>query len=56
MALYWHPSVRGAQVGDTILVGESEPELLTRPVDWPRMNVTVKGQPVVLPDLLIRTR
>lgn len=55
MAVHWHPSVGAARVGDTMLVGEPEPELLTRPVDWPRMNVTVKGQPVVLPDILIKS-
>lgn len=54
MAVHWHPSVGPAQTGDTILVGEQGFELLTPATDWPMLSVTVKGQPVQLPDMLVR--
>lgn len=53
-AWHWHPSVGPARAGDTILVGETGPELVTRPVEWPLIHTTVRGQPVVLADLLVR--
>jgi Xaa-Pro aminopeptidase len=54
MAVHWHPSVGPAQMGDTILVSEEGPELLTNANDWPMLCVTVKGRPVYVPDILIR--
>jgi Xaa-Pro aminopeptidase len=54
MPVFWHPTVGPSQVGDTLLVGESEFELLTQPTDWPALNVTVKGRPVRLADILVR--
>ena len=54
MPVHWHPSVGPAQMGDTILVSEEGPELLTKATDWPLLYVTVKGKPVYVPDLLVR--
>jgi Xaa-Pro aminopeptidase len=54
MPVHWHPSVGPAQIGDTILVSEEGPELLTKATDWPLLYVTVKGKPVYVPDLLVR--
>ena len=54
MPVHWHPSVGPAQMGDTILVSEEGPELLTTATDWPMLYVTVKGQPVYVPDILVR--
>jgi Xaa-Pro aminopeptidase len=54
MPVHWHPSVGQAQVGDTILVGDDGPELITKATDWPTLCVTVKGRPIELADLLIR--
>lgn len=54
VAVHWHPSVGPVRIGDTVLVGEAGCEMLTRPVDWPFVHTTVKGQPVQLPDLLVR--
>lgn len=54
MAVHWHPSVTGMQTGDTVLIGEKGLEFLTKPTDWPQVCVTVKGQAMFLPDLLIR--
>ena len=54
MAVHWHPSVGPAQMGDTILVSEEGPELLTKASDWPMLYVTVKGKPMYVPDILVR--
>jgi Xaa-Pro dipeptidase len=54
MPVFWHPSVGPALVADTILVGESEFELLTPADDWPRVKVEVKGTPIFRPDILRR--
>jgi Xaa-Pro dipeptidase len=54
MAIHWYPSLGPVQMGDTVLVGDAPGELMTRPVEWPQLCVTVKGEPVYLPDLLIR--
>ncbi len=60
MAVYWHPSIGPAMVGDTILVGKNEVadepgfELLTPTEGWPQMEVTVKGMTIYRPDILRR--
>jgi hypothetical protein len=54
MAVHWHPSVGPVQVGDTMLVNEGDYEMVTPATDWPMLNVTVKGKPVQLPDILVR--
>lgn len=53
-ALFWHPSVRTAAVGDSILVREDGFELLTPSENWPQLEVDVKGKRVGRPDILIR--
>lgn len=52
--LHWHPSVGGCLLGDTMLVTDSEPEVVTPPTDWPVMTIEVRGNPVRIPDLLMR--
>jgi len=54
MALDWHPSVRFAATGETILVQGEKPEWLTRPEQWPMISVNVKGETVACPDMLCR--
>ena len=54
MALDWHPSVRFAATGETILVQGEKPEWLTRPEQWPMITVNVKGESVSCPDMLCR--
>ena len=39
---------------DTILVNEAGYEMVTPATDWPMLNVTVKGKPIQLPDILVR--
>jgi Xaa-Pro aminopeptidase len=53
-ALHWHPQVGGCLFGDSLLITEGDPELLTQPVDWPLMTIEVRGIPVTVPDVLLR--
>jgi Xaa-Pro aminopeptidase len=55
MPVHWHPAVGPALTGDTILVRDGSPELLTPGEDWPQVTVNVKGEPVPRPDVLVRT-
>ena len=41
MAMHWHPSIGPVQMGDTLLVREQGEELLTKPVDWPMLGLTI---------------
>lgn len=51
----WNPSVTGAKSEDTILVGEGGCEILTRTGDFPEVGVTVDGQEIPRPDVLVRS-
>lgn len=53
-AVWWHPSVGPAMVGDTILVNEHTFEVVTAAQEWPMIRVDVKGMPYLLPDILPR--
>jgi Xaa-Pro aminopeptidase len=53
-AIFWHPSVRSALAGDTILVHEDGFEILTSSQNWPVLSVSVKGTSIERPGLLIR--
>ncbi len=55
MPVHWHPAVGPALTGDTILVREGAPELLTASDDWPQVTVTVKNEPISRPDVLVRS-
>ena len=52
--VHWHPAVGPALTGDTVLVRDGVPELLTPGDDWPQVTVTVKGEPITRPDVLLR--
>lgn len=53
-ALFWHPTVRTAAVGDTILVRGEGFELLTPTSQWPHIDIEVKGKRIARPDILVR--
>ncbi|MBC7821444.1 MAG: M24 family metallopeptidase, partial [Planctomycetaceae bacterium] len=55
MAMFWHPSVGPASVGDTMLIGPSGLEVLTPTEQWPMTKVDVKGTAILRPDILQRT-
>lgn len=55
MAMFWHPSVGLANIGDTMLIGPKGLEVLTPTEQWPLTKVDVKGAPILRPDILQRT-
>ena len=55
MAMFWHPSVGPANIGDTMLIGPNGLEVLTPTEQWPMSKVDVKGAPILRPDILQRT-
>lgn len=52
--VFWHPTVNAAGVGETIIVQSDHAEHITRPDDWPRLEIEVKGKIVQVPDVLCR--
>jgi len=52
--LIWQPSIGPVSAGDTILISEHGTEMITPPQEWPRVNISVRGNMVEVPDLLIR--
>lgn len=52
--LHWHPGVRFALTGETVLVQPEGPEWLTVPDQWPMLGITVKGEKHSFPDVLCR--
>lgn len=50
--IFWHPSVGPVLMGDSILVTEQGPILLTPTTDWPVVGVSVKGTNVNVPGIL----
>ncbi len=51
-AMYWHPSVGPAMVGDTMLVQPKASQFLTTRDAWPTLTVQVKRRPVPCPAIL----
>lgn len=50
--VYWHPSVRTAMLGDTMLCLETSNEQITSSESWPKVGVKVKGRSVECPSIL----
>jgi Xaa-Pro aminopeptidase len=48
----WNPSITGTKSEDTILVGESENEILTRIEGWPTQTIEVDGELIRRPAVL----
>lgn len=48
-ALAWNPTVAGSKMEDTILVGDTENEILTSTSLWPVTQVEISGQPGTVP-------
>lgn len=53
-AIYWHPSVRAASVGETVLIRDGRCELLTRSANWPMLAVRSGADLIDVPGILIR--
>jgi Xaa-Pro aminopeptidase len=51
-AFTWNPSLKGTKSEDTILVSAKGLEMITRPMFYPRLEMTVQGTSFVRPDIL----
>ena len=51
-AFAWNPSITGTKSEDTILVGETENEVLTEIEGWPGLQVVVDGKAITRPTIL----
>lgn len=54
MAIHWHPSVRTALCGDTMIARKGKVEVVTPYVHWPTLPVEVKGTAFHRPAILVR--
>jgi hypothetical protein len=54
MSVFWHPSVRSAVVGDTILLTPTGFEQVTVGDNWPQLPIQIKGQAMTRPAVLYR--
>lgn len=52
VSVFWHPSVRTAMLGDTMMCLETANEQLTCSESWPKVGVKVKGRSVECPGIL----
>jgi Xaa-Pro dipeptidase len=53
-ALRWSPSVREARSEDTVFIDSRGFEILTKCLDWPKLEVSVKGFAIDRPSILER--
>lgn len=53
-AVHWHPSVRFAGTGDTILIHKDRTELITPCEVWPMIKIQIKGVTIERPAILNR--
>ena len=52
--VHWHPSVRFAATGDTILIHEDRTEMITPCEVWPMLKIQIKGITIERPAILNR--
>jgi Xaa-Pro aminopeptidase len=53
-AFTWNPSLTGTKSEDTILAAKEGPELITRPILYPTLEVEAGGIAFVRPDILVK--
>lgn len=54
LSVCWSPSVGSARSEDTIIVDDRGFEVVTEAQNWPKVEVTVKGFPILRPGVLVR--
>jgi Xaa-Pro aminopeptidase len=52
IAMAWNPSITGTKSEDTICIDDDGYEIITKPVRWPTLKLSVKGYMVRRPDIL----
>jgi hypothetical protein len=55
-AFTWNPSLAGTKSEDTILARPEGVEMITRPISYPKLVMTVDGISFVRPDILEKTK
>ncbi len=50
----WNPSITGTKSEDTILATPEGPVLISKPIDWPQLEVTIGGRTIHRADILVR--
>lgn len=55
-AFTWNPSLRGTKSEDTILASSKGLEIITRPMSYPTLSMTVDGVSFVRPDILVKDK
>ncbi len=53
-AVAWNPSISGTKCEDTVLITDSGPEVLTKPIDWPVVKIDYNGKTMNRSDILAR--
>jgi len=53
-AFTWNPSITGTKSEDTILAASKGPELITRPILYPALSMTVADISFIRPDILVK--
>jgi len=52
-AFAWNPSIKGVKSEDTIIVNESENEIITDDPEWPKVEVEYNGKKISRPGILV---
>ena len=52
-AFAWNPSIKGVKSEDTIIVNETENEIITDDPKWPKVEVEYNGEKISRPSILI---
>jgi antitoxin VapB len=52
-AFAWNPSLQGSKSEDTVLLTATGPEILTGLPEWPALDITVDGQTIQRPAILV---
>jgi len=55
-AFAWNPSIKGAKSEDTIIVNETENEIITDDPEWPKVEVKYHGEKISRPGILWRIK
>jgi len=53
-AFAWNPSIKGTKSEDTIIVNETENEIITDDPEWPKVEVEYNGKKMSRPGILVK--